>query len=84
MRERLPLFVREHFVLEMSNPRPSPDIRDRVFALIFARKVVSGLAGIFARQVDLENAEDAESFVGVPFNSIYSKPPPPAERGWDF
>ena len=70
MRERFPLLRREHVILQMLHPGPCPDVGDRVLALVFTGEVVSLLAGIFARQVDLEHADDAERFIAVAVNGI--------------
>lgn len=70
MRERFPLLRREQVVLQMLHPGPRPDVGDRVLALVFAGEVVSLLAGVFARQVDLEHADDAEGFVAVTVDGV--------------
>ena len=59
----------------MLDPRPRPDVGDRVFALTLAGQVVSWLAIILAREVDLEHAADAEGFVGIAFDGVCGDPP---------
>ena len=53
------------------DPGPGADIRDRVFALAVAGEVVAGFAGVFAAQLDLEHAVDAEGFVAEAFDGVW-------------
>jgi hypothetical protein len=44
-------------------PTPSGDVCDRVFTLAYAGEVFFDLASVFAREMDLEDAVDAEDFI---------------------
>ncbi len=70
MREPIPLFLRVHLPFQMLDPRPSPDIRNRVFPPSVSREIIPSRAGVFAREVDLEHTEDAECLVGVSFDGV--------------
>jgi len=63
MRKRLHIILREPTELISLDPRPRLDVCDAVLALSVAGKVVAGLAGVFARELDLEHAVDAEGLV---------------------
>ena len=52
------------------DPRPCPDISDRVFPFTVAGQVLAGLASVFAAQLDLEDAVDAEGFVAETFDRV--------------
>ena len=63
MRQFLHLLLRHATKLPTFHPRPSPDVSNRVLALPIACKILAGFAGIFAAEMDLENAVNAQSFV---------------------
>lgn len=71
MRERRHLLLGETRHLPALDPRPGSNISDAVLALPTPRKVLSRLAGIFARKPDLKDAVDAESFVLEALDGIY-------------
>lgn len=52
------------------NPRPGADIRNAVFAFAITGEVLAWSTGVFAWEMDLENAVDAEGLVAEPFNGI--------------
>ena len=52
------------------DPGPGANVRDAVFAFAIAGEVVARGAGIFAREADLEHAEDAEGFVFEAFDGV--------------
>ena len=71
MRERLHILFREPRELITFHPRPGADICDRVFALAVARYILAWRAGVFARELNLKDAVDAEGFVAETFDGIY-------------
>ncbi len=70
MREFAHLLLGEASLLPSLDPGPSPDISDRVLALSVSGEVLTRLAGVFARELDLEHAVDAEGFVAVAVDCI--------------
>ena len=52
------------------NPRPGADIRDTVFAFAVTGEVLAWGTGVFAREMDLENAVDAEGLVAETLNGV--------------
>lgn len=71
MRERLHILLREPGELVALDPRPGPDVRDRVLALSFAGEVLARGAGVFAAELDLEDAVDAEGFVAEALDGVW-------------
>lgn len=70
MRERFHIFLREARELPGLDPGPSPDIGDTVFAFTLTGQIVARGAGVFARELDLQDAVDAEGFVAKAFDCI--------------
>ena len=62
MRELLHLILREASLLPTLDPRPGLDVRNAVLALAVAGQVLARLAGVFAGEMDLEHAVDAQGF----------------------
>lgn len=62
MREVLHLLLREARLLPALDPRPGLDVGDAVLALAVAGQVLARLARVFAGQLDLEHAVDAQGF----------------------
>ena len=71
MREGLHLFLREPREVPGFHPRPGTDVGNAVLALPLSGKILLGLPGVFARQLDLEHAVDAQSFVLEALDSVY-------------
>lgn len=70
MREGLHVFLGEPTELVSLDPRPGSDISDGIFALAVTGQVVTGLAGVFAAQLDLEHAVDAEGFIAETIDGV--------------
>jgi len=70
MREILHLILGEATLLPVLDPRPGLDVGNRVFALVTACEIVARLAGVLARQADLEDAKDAERLVLEALNGV--------------
>lgn len=73
MRELVHLILGEPCLLPALDPRPGPDVGDGVLALAFAGEVVTRLASVFAGEVDLKDAVDAEGLVTEAVYRIYVK-----------
>ena len=71
MRERFHIFLRKAGEFVAFDPRPGADVGDAVFAFAVAGEVVAGLACVFAAEVDLEHAVDAEGFVAEAVDGVY-------------
>lgn len=71
MRERLHILRAKTTEFPRFNPRPSTDVRNGVFALAIAGEVFARGAGIFARELDLEDAVDAHGFVVETFDCVF-------------
>ncbi len=52
---------------------PGPDVRNRVFALSMAGKVLARFARKFARKVDFKDAENPQSFLLEAFDSNFDQ-----------
>ena len=70
MRERLHVVLSKAGETPALDPGPSPNVGDRVFAFAVASEVIFGFAGVFARELDFENAVDAEGFVLEAFDGV--------------
>lgn len=70
MGERLHVLVAEARELVSLDPRPSPDISDRVFALAGAGEVVPRGARVFPRELDLEYAINSQSLIVKAFDCV--------------
>lgn len=70
MREVLHLILCEATLLPVLDPWPRLDVGNRVAALVVACEIVARLAGVLARQADLEDAKDAERLVLEALNGV--------------
>ncbi len=70
MRERLHILFTETSEFPSLNPRPGANIRYAVFAFAVASEVFAWGTGVFAGEMDLENAVDAEGFVAETFDGV--------------
>jgi hypothetical protein len=70
MRERLHVLFGETRLLPALDPRPSLDIGHAVLAFAFAGEVLALFAGVFAGQLDLEHAVDAQGFVAEALDGV--------------
>lgn len=71
MRKRLHLFFSEAAPLPIPDPRPRANVRDRILALAVTSQILARAVGVFAREVDLEHAEDAQGFVAEPGDGVW-------------
>ena len=72
MRELIHILLRERRVpVPALDPRPSLHIGNAILALALARKVVFGVAAVFAAEVDFEHAEDAQGFVFEAVDGVF-------------
>ena len=72
VREVLHLFLSEPTTFPTLDPWPGTDVCNGILALAVASEVFARLSGVFARELDLENAEDAEGFVTETSDGVYS------------
>lgn len=73
VRELIHLLLCEPCPLPAFDPRPCPDISDRILSLAFAGQVISWFARKLARQLDLENTVDTKGLVLEAVDGIYNK-----------
>ena len=71
MREWLHILGRETRELPALDPGPGADVRDAVLAFAVAGEVFARRAGVFARELDLEDAVDAEGFVAEAVDGVW-------------
>jgi hypothetical protein len=71
MWERLHVLLREARELPGFNPRPSPNVRDGVFALPISGQILARCAGVLATQLDFQHAIDAEGLVAEAFDGVF-------------
>ena len=72
MRKLIHILLRKRRIaVPALHPRPRLDIRDTVLALALAGEVVARLAGVFAAEVDLEHAEDAQGLVFEAVDGVF-------------
>jgi hypothetical protein len=62
VRELVDLLLREARALPALDPRPGLDVGNAVLALAVPGQVLARLAGVFAGEMDLEYAVDAQGF----------------------
>ena len=73
MRKRLHIPLLETRKLPPFHPRPRPDVRNAVLALAIAGEIVAWLAGVFSREVDLEDAVDAQGLVAEALDGVWKR-----------
>ena len=71
MRERLHVLLLQAAELPPFYPRPCANVRDAVLAGPVARKALTRLAGVFAGELDLEDAVDAKGLVFEAFDRVW-------------
>lgn len=71
MWERLHILLREPREIPGVKPRPGPNVRNGVFALSITSQIFTWGASVFATQLDLEHAVDAEGLVAVSFDGVF-------------
>lgn len=69
-RESLHLLLCKTTLLPILHPWPCLDICHAVFSFTISGQIVSWFAGVFARQTDLENTENAQGLVSEAIDGI--------------